>query len=49
MENLKSLENLLFSDNKVSDLTPLENLTSLEELIFIGNQVSDLSPLGGVG
>ena len=45
LEHFNNLVYLNFSNNKVSDLTPLENLF-LISLDFSGNQVSDLTPLG---
>ena len=45
LEHFNNLVYLNFSNNKVSNLTPLENLF-LKSLDFSGNQVSDLTPLG---
>ena len=43
---LDSLEDLFFTDNKVSKLDTLQYLHSLKTLDFSRNQVSDLTPLG---
>ena len=45
MSNLVNLKELDFSENNVSDISPLSSLVNLEDLDFKDNLVSDISAL----
>ena len=45
---LTGIEVLYFTDNQISDLTPLAGLTSLTWLGLVINEISDLAPLAGL-
>jgi hypothetical protein len=45
IQHLTNLEYLYFSNNKVSNITPLQHLTKLQLLIFDNNLVSNITPL----
>ncbi|MCD4831531.1 MAG: leucine-rich repeat domain-containing protein [Anaerohalosphaeraceae bacterium] len=45
LENAVNLEQIVISDNKLQDITPLSNLRRLNKLGLWGNQISDISPL----
>ena len=45
LEYAKNLGLLDFSENEVSDLSPIAGLSELRELRFVNNNISDLSPL----
>ncbi len=45
IESYTTLEECNFSDNLISDLTPLSNLTLLKDLDLSKNHIKDLSPL----
>ena len=45
---LKTLTDLRFKDNQISDLKPLAGLTNLTDLLLGDNQISDLKPLASL-
>lgn len=45
LEELKELTSLDFSNNQISDISPLQNLVNLESIRLENNPISDLTPI----